>query len=181
MNFPIECGMMGIAYIVSILCKRGVIMSITKARKYLSQWKLDDKIQEFDVSSATVELAAQALGCDGSRIAKSLSLHFGEGAMLLVAAGDARIDNHKFKTEFNMKPKMLKADEVEPMIGHAIGGVCPFGIRDNVWVYLDVSMQRFPTIFPACGSANSAIELTPEELAEYSHAERWVDVCKDWE
>ena len=156
-------------------------MSIAKARKYLSQWKLDDKIQEFDVSSATVELAAQALDCDGSRIAKSLSLHCGDGAMLLVAAGDARIDNHKFKAEFSMKPKMLNADEVEPMIGHAVGGVCPFGINEDVHVYLDVSMQRFPTIFPACGSANSAIELTPDELEKYSHAEKWVDVCKNWE
>ena len=156
-------------------------MSITKARKYLSQWKLTDRIQEFDVSSATVELAAQALGCEENRIAKSLSLHFGEGAMLLVTAGDARIDNHKFKIEFNMKPKMLHTDEVEPMIGHAIGGVCPFGIHEDVPVYHDISMQRFSTIFPACGSANSAIELTPDELKEYAHAEKWVDVCKNWE
>ena len=156
-------------------------MSIEKARMYLSQYGLAEKIQEFPVSSATVELAAEALGCDGSRIAKSLSLHFDDHAMLVVTAGDARIDNHKFKETFGIKPKMLKFEEVEPLIGHAVGGVCPFGIRDNVRVYLDVSMQRFPTIFPACGSANSAIELTPEELAEYSHAERWVDVCKDWE
>ena len=156
-------------------------MSIEKARMYLSQYGLAEKIQEFPVSSATVELAAEALGCDGSRIAKSLSLHFDDHAMLVVTAGDARIDNHKFKETFGIKPKMLKFEEVEPLIGHVVGGVCPFGIKSDVHVFLDVSLRRFPTVFPACGSDNSAIELTPEELAKYSQAEKWVDVCKNWQ
>ena len=156
-------------------------MSIDKVRSYFSAYGLANQILEFDTSSATVELAAQALGCDSSRIAKSLSLQGNEGAILVVTAGDARIDNHKFKETFGLKPKMLKAEEVEPVIGHAIGGVCPFGINEHVSVYLDISLRRFETVFPACGSANSAIELSPKQLATYAHSSDWVDVCKNWQ
>lgn len=156
-------------------------MSIENARTYLARYGLEEKIQEFAASSATVDLAAQALGCEGSRIAKSLSLYFDDHAMLVVTAGDARIDNHKFKETFGIKPKMLKFEDVEPIIGHAVGGVCPFGIKAGIPVFLDVSLRRFPTVFPACGSANSAIELTPEELAACAQAEKWVDVCKNWQ
>ena len=156
-------------------------MAIERVRKYFQQWDMEGRIREFAVSSATVELAAEALGCEGSRIAKSLSLQAGDGAVLVVTAGDARLDNHKFKEAFGFKPKMLKAEAVEPLIGHAVGGVCPFGIQAGVPVYLDVSMKRFATVFPACGSANSAIELTLEELEKYSQAEKWVDVCKSWQ
>ena len=156
-------------------------MAIERVRAYFRQWDMEQRIQEFAVSSATVELAAEALGCEGQRIAKSLSLQDGDGAVLVVAAGDARIDNHKFKEAFGFKPKMLKPDQVEPRIGHAIGGVCPFAVSADVPVYLDVSMRRFATVFPACGSANSAIELTLAELEKYSQAEKWVDVCKAWQ
>lgn len=156
-------------------------VSIERVKRYFQQWNIEDRILEFDVSSATVELAAQALGCEGARIAKSLSLQDGhDGAVLVVAAGDARLDNHKFKEEFGIKPKMLRFEEVEPLVGHAVGGVCPFALNEGIEVFLDVSMKRFPTIFPACGSANSAIELTMTELEKYSRAEKWVDVCKNW-
>ncbi len=153
-------------------------MAIEKGRTYFRQFGLEDRVQEFTVSSATVELAAQALGVEGARIAKTLSFKNGDGGILIVAAGDARIDNRKFKEKFAMKAKMLTADEVLEYIGHAIGGVCPFGINDGVPVYIDVSVQRFATVFPAVGSDNSAIELTPQELFTYSKALEWVDVCK---
>ena len=153
-------------------------MSIETARAYLRQYGIEDRIQEFSVSSATVTLAAQALGVEPERIAKTLSFKRDDHAILVVAAGDARIDNRKFKETFGMKAKMLSPDEVVTLVGHAIGGVCPFGVNDGVEVYIDCSVKRFPTVFPAVGSANSAIALSCEELFTYSNALAWVDVCK---
>ncbi|MDY4976521.1 MAG: YbaK/EbsC family protein [Clostridia bacterium] len=156
-------------------------MAIEQVRQHFKQWGEEDRIQEFDVSSATVELAAQALSCSPARIAKTLSFHGPAGPMLIVAAGDAKIDNQKYKQVFGMKAKMLSYEEVEPLIGHQVGGVCPFGIRQGVLVYLDESLKRFTTVFPACGSANSAIELTLPQLELYSGFEKWIDVCKGWQ
>lgn len=153
-------------------------MAIEKVREYLKGFGVEDKILEFDVSSATVELAAQALGCEPCRIAKTLSFSVDGRAILIVAAGDAKIDNPKYKAKFQTKAKMLSFDEVEPLIGHAVGGVCPFGINEGVTVYLDESLKRFETVFPACGSSNSAIELTISQLEQYSGYTEWVDVCK---
>lgn len=153
-------------------------MSIERVKEYFRQYDIEDKILEFDVSSATVELAAQALGCEPQRIAKTLSFKIGDEAILIVAAGDARINNGKYKAKFGTKAKMLSADEVEQMVGHAVGGVCPFGINEGVKVYLDESLKRFETVFPACGSSNSAMEMTMEDLERYSGYEEWVDVCK---
>lgn len=153
-------------------------MAIEKVREYFKKWNMEDRILEFDVSSATVELAAQALQCEGARIAKTLSFHVGEQAILIVTAGDTKIDNAKYKATFGTKAKMLSFEEVEPLIGHGVGGVCPFGINEGVKVYLDESMKRFQTVFPACGSSNSAIELTISEMEQYSGYEKWVDVCK---
>ena len=141
---------------------------------------MDHQILEFDVSSATVALAAIALNCEAARIAKTLSFEFKEGAILIVAAGDARIDNAKFKTIFGCRPKMLAPQAVLDKIGYEIGGVCPFAVCDDVPVYLDESLKRFETVFPACGSSNSAIELTIDQLEQYTQATGWVDVCKDW-
>ena len=156
-------------------------MAIERVREYLKQWNAQDKIQEFEVSSATVELAAQALHCEGKRIAKTLSFYQGEECELIVAAGDAKVDNAKYKARFGTKAKMIPATEVEEKIGHAVGGVCPFAVNDGVKIYLDASLKRFSTVFPACGSSNSAIELTMQELEEYSGTREWVDVCKGWE
>ena len=157
-------------------------MSIEKARKHLSRWGKDGLIVEHEVSSATVELAAQALNTEPGRIAKTLSFLNEERTLLIVAAGDARVDSSKFKKAFGLKKaRMVPAEEVEPRIGHAIGGVCPFGVNDGVDVWLDESLRRFETVFPACGSSNSSIELSPEELAECSEACGWADVCKDWQ
>ena len=156
-------------------------MSIEIVRDYLKQFQADDRILEFETSSATVELAAQAVGCIPARIAKTLSFYTEDGCMLIVAAGDAKIDNSKFKHFFGYKAKMLNAEDVATMTNHAIGGVCPFGVPENVAVYLDKSMQRFDTIFPACGSSNSAIELDCDTLFTYSHAKEWIDVCKGWQ
>ena len=153
-------------------------MSIEKGRAYFRSFGMEDRVIEFTVSSATVELAAQALGVDGARIAKTLSFKTPDGCMLILAAGDARIDNHKFKEKFHMKAKMLSAEEVLDLVGHPVGGVCPFGIDEKIPVYLDVSMQRFVTVFPAVGSASSAIELNLDELYRYSNAREWIDVCK---
>ncbi len=153
-------------------------MSIEKGRAYFRQFGMEDRVLEFDVSSATVELAAQALGVDGARIAKTLSFKNGDGCMLILAAGDARIDNKKFKEKFHFKAKMLTSDEVLEMVGHPVGGVCPFGINDSIDVYLDVSLKRFETVFPAVGSGSSAIELDLDELYKYSNAKEWIDVCK---
>ena len=156
-------------------------MAIEKVREYFKEFGIDNRIQEFDVSSATVELAAEALGCEGCRIAKSLSFKVDDKPILVVAAGDAKVDNHKYKEQFSAKAKMLSLDECEQLIGHAVGGVCPFAINDGVEVYLDESLKRFETVFPACGSSNSAIELTIAELEKYSKYKAWVDVCKGWE
>ena len=152
-------------------------MSIEKGREFFRAQGIEDRVQEFTVSSATVELAAEALGVEPERIAKTLSFKSGDSCILVVAAGDARIDNHKFKDKFAMKAKMLTADEVLELVGHAVGGVCPFGIKKGVSVYIDKSVLRFKTVFPAVGSSSSAIELTPDELYKYSSAIEWVDVC----
>ena len=153
-------------------------MAIEKVREYFESFGAAARIREFDVSSATVELAAQALGCAPERIAKTLSFKTADGCMLILAAGDARIDNHKFKEKFHMKAKMLSADEVLELVGHPVGGVCPFGCKEGIPVYLDVSLQRFETVFPAVGSPSSAIELNLDELYKYSNALEWIDVCK---
>ena len=153
-------------------------MSIEKVRDYFKTKGIDERIQEFEVSSATVALAAKALHCEESRIAKTLSFHMGEKVILIVAAGDAKIDNTKYKARFGTKAKMLSFNEAEPLVGHAIGGVCPFAVNAGVETYLDVSLKRFKTVFPACGSPNSAIELSLEELEEYSDFIKWIDVCK---
>ena len=153
-------------------------MSIEKGRAYFRALGLEERVMEFDVSSATVDLAAKAIGVEGARIAKTLSFKTPEGCLLIVAAGDARIDNHKFKETFHMKARMLTADEVLELVGHPVGGVCPFGCKEGVPVYLDESLRRFETVFPAVGSANSAIELNLDELFRYAKALAWVDVCK---
>lgn len=153
-------------------------MSIERARAHLQKFGMDGRVLEFETSSATVELAAETAGCEPARIAKTLSFHAGERVALVVAAGDARIDNPKFKATFHTKAKMLSADEAEPLIGHAVGGVCPFGVNEGCDVYLDESLRRFETVFPACGSANSAIELTLDELERAAAPCTWVDVCK---
>ena len=153
-------------------------MSIEKVRSYLTKYGFDERIQEFDVSSATVELAAAALGCEGKRIAKSLTFLVDGQAVMIVAAGDVKVDNRKFKDRFHQKATMLTAEQVETLIGYKVGGVCPFAINDGVSVYLDESLKRFETVFPACGSSNSAIELTIPELEKLSGYQEWVDVCK---
>lgn len=155
-------------------------MAIEKVKAYFSQFGISDRVREFEVSSATVELAAQALNCEPCRIAKTLSFMTDGRAILVVAAGDAKIDNPKYKAQFGAKAKMLSPGEVEALTGHAVGGVCPFGINEGVAVYLDRSLKRFETVFPACGSSNSAIELSIPELEQYSGYTSWVDVCKGW-
>ena len=154
-------------------------MSIEKVRKYFEQYNLSNRVMEFEVSSATVNLAATALNCEPGRIAKTMSFKVDDRAILIVTAGDVKIDNHKYREQFSKKAKMLPQDEVLSLIGHPIGGVCPFGIDKDIAVYLDNSLKRFPTIFPACGSSNSAIELTIAELETYSNSCGWVDVCKE--
>ena len=156
-------------------------MAIEKVRAYFKTLGIEDKIQEFPVSSATVELAAQAVGVIPARIAKTLSFQAGERCVLVVAAGDAKVDNAKFKAQFQTKAKMLTPQEAEEKIGHAVGGVCPFAVNDGVEIYLDISLKRFDTVFPACGSSNSAIELTCAELEKYAGSAQWIDVCKGWQ
>lgn len=157
-------------------------MSIAAVRDYFKQFNMEDKILEFPVSSATVELAAQAAGVIPARIAKSLSFKVDDKAILIITAGDAKVDNSKFKQFFHTKAKMLSADEVTDLVGHAVGGVCPFALKDGVEVYLDCSMQRFDTVFPAAGSANSAIELTCQQLEQFScNCKGWGDFCKGWQ
>ncbi len=156
-------------------------MSIERVRAYFKSCNMENRIQEFEVSSATVELAAAALSCDPARIAKTLSFLVEDHAILVVAAGDAKVDNTKYKARFHTKAKMLSPQQVEELVGHAVGGVCPFAVKEGTEVYLDVSMKRFETMFPACGSSNSAIELTIPELEEHSGYLEWVDVCKGYE
>ncbi|NYB73315.1 YbaK/EbsC family protein [Sedimentibacter hydroxybenzoicus DSM 7310] len=156
-------------------------MSIEKVREYLKSFGKDRDILEMDESTATVELAARALGTEEARIAKSLSFYNEDSAMIIVVAGDAKIDNKKFKEHFGFKARMLVPEDTVKFTGHAIGGVCPFALPEKVTVYLDDSMKRFETMFPACGSGNSAIELTLNELEEISKSQKWIDVCKNWE
>ena len=152
-------------------------MAIDKVREFFRSHGIEDRVIEFDVSSATVELAAQALGCEGARIAKSMSFETPDG-VVVVCAGDTKVDNAKFKSKFETKAKMLSPDLLEEMVGHAMGGVCPFAIKDGVRVYLDESLKRFDTVYPACGSSNSAIGLSIPELEKYSGALEWVNVTK---
>ena len=161
--------------------KDGSNVSISRVKEYFQARNLEQRVWEFETSSATVELAAQTLDVRPARIAKTLSFALGEGCILVVAAGDARVDNRKFKDQFTMKAKMLAPEEVERLTGSEIGGVCPFALTEGTPVYLDVSLKRFATVFPACGSTNSAMEVTCDELFRYSRAEAWIDVCKDWE
>ena len=156
-------------------------MSIERVKAYFAQFGMESRICELGQSSATVELAAQALGCAPCRIAKTLSFSLNGVPILIVTAGDARIDNAKYRGRFGAKAKMLTPEEAAALIGHAVGGVCPFAVNDGVTVYLDRSLKRFDTVFPACGSSNSAIELTLDELERYSSSPEWVDVCKGWE
>lgn len=153
-------------------------MAIDRVREYFRKYGMEDRIREFEVSSATVALAAQALACEPSRIAKTLSFMIDGQVILIVAAGDAKIDNGKYKKQFGTKAKMLSPDEVVELVGHAVGGVCPFAVKQGVKVYLDESLKRFETVFPACGSSNSAIELTMPEMERFAGMEGWVDVCK---
>jgi len=155
-------------------------MAIEKVKEYFSQYGIEDRVQEFEVSSATVELAAQALHCEPCRIAKTLSFLVNGDPILIVAAGDAKIDNPKYKARFVAKAKMLSPEEAKELVGHAVGGVCPFAVHEWVTVYLDESLKRFETVFPACGSSNSAIELTIKELEQYANYAAWIDVCKGW-
>ena len=155
-------------------------MAIEKVKEYFASFGMQERVRELEMSSATVELAAQALGCEPCRIAKTLSFMVNETPVLIVAAGDAKIDNPKYKAQFGTKAKMLSPEEAVDLIGHAVGGVCPFAVNDGVSVYLDESLKRFDTLFPACGSSNSAIELTLDELEKYSNSIAWIDVCKNW-
>lgn len=153
-------------------------MAIDKVKEFFRQYGMEERIRELPESSATVALAAQALHCEPQRIAKTLSFLVEEQAILIVAAGDVKIDNTKYKKQFGTKAKMLSPDQVTELVGHAIGGVCPFAVNEGVRVYLDESLKRFETVFPACGSSNSAIELTIPEIEKYAKEEGWVDVCK---
>lgn len=156
-------------------------MSIQKVREYFKGFGIEDRIREFDVSSATVELAAIAVGVEGARIAKSMSFKIGEEPIIIVMAGDAKVDNSRYKAQFHTKAKMLTHEEAHELIGHDVGGVCPFALPEDVKVYLDVSLKRFGTVFPAAGSSNSAVEMTCDELERYaSNFVEWVDVCKGW-
>lgn len=155
-------------------------MSIQTVREYFRALNMEERVLEFDVSSATVELAAKALDCEPRRIAKTMSFLLDEKCIMVVTAGDARIDNGKYKRLFGRKARMVPSESVEELTGHAVGGVCPFAVADGTPVYLDVSLKRFETVFPACGSGNSAIELSPAELEEFSAAESWIDVCREW-
>ena len=157
-------------------------MSIQKCRDYFRALGLEDRIQEFDVSSATVELAAQAVGCPPERIAKTLSFLVDDKCVLIVAAGDAKIDNPKFKAQFHTKAKMLTPEQVVDFTGHAVGGVCPFALPEEseTTVYLDRSLQRFSLVYPAAGSSNSAVALSLDELDRCAHSAGWIDVCKNW-
>ena len=155
-------------------------MAFEAAKQYLHSIGLGERVKEFDVSSATVELAAQAVGCEPAHIAKTLSFLAGNEGMLIVAAGDAKVDNHKYKETFHTKAKMMTPDQAVELVGHAVGGVCPFGIKPGIKVYLDESLRRFDIVYPACGSANSAVRLSIPELESASKSSGWVDVCKGW-
>ncbi len=156
-------------------------MSIEKVREYFDQFGMKDRVLEFDRSSETVELAAQTVGCEPKQITKTMSFLVGDDTILICLAGDAKIANAKYKKQFGMKAKMISFDDVEDLIGHQVGGVCPFAIKEGVKVYLDESLKRFETVYPAAGSGNSAIELTIPELEKYSNYTEWIDIAKDWE
>ena len=156
----------------------GEIMSVSRVKSYLEQWNLQDRVIEFDVSSATVELAAEAVGCEPARIAKTMSFLVGGEAVLVVLAGDVKIDNRKFKDRFHTKACMIRAENVKDKTGHPIGGVCPFDVKDGVYVYLDESLKRFEVVYPAAGSATSAVRLTLAELEMAAHCRDWVDISK---
>lgn len=155
-------------------------MAIDQVRTYFRELGYEHRIIEFDVSSATVDLAAEALKTEGKRIAKTLAFRYFDQTLLIVTAGDAKIDNGKFKSKFNLKARMLDYQETEEKVGHAVGGVCPFAVNENCVVVLDESLKRFETVYPACGSASSAIELNLNELEKLSKSTQWVDVCKEW-
>ena len=155
-------------------------MSVDKVKSYFRTYDMEQRVLEFAESSATVELAAHAVGCEPAKIAKTLSFWVEEQPILIVTAGDAKIDNKKYRSQFAKKAKMLSFDEVESVIGHGVGGVCPFAINDGIEVYLDESLKRFDVVYPACGSSNSAIGLSIPELEQYSNFKTWIDVCKDW-
>lgn len=154
-------------------------MSLENVKHYFQELNIEDRIKEFDVSSATVSLAAAALGCEPARIAKTMSFLVNDAAILIVMAGDTRVDNQKFKATFGTKAKMLTPEQLDIYVGHAIGGVCPFGVKEGVTIYLDEALKRFESVFPACGSSNSAIELTIPELEQYSKFSDWVLVSKE--
>lgn len=154
-------------------------MSIEKAKEYLKQYNMEDKVTEFEQSSATVDLAAAAVGCEPDRIAKTLSFIVDGQPVLIVASGMSKVDNHKYKEQFKTKAKMIEFDKVEELIGHAPGGVCPFGVNDGVVTYLDVSLKKYDTVFPAAGSSNSAIELSISDLERVSGMKEWIDVCRE--
>lgn len=156
-------------------------MSFVKAKEYIEKYGLGKNIMEFTESSATVEEAARVLGCDDDEIGKTLSFLVGEDPILILVSGKARIDNAKYKQEFKVKAKMIKFDDVERLIGHAVGGVCPFGVNDGVKVFLDESLKKHDIIYPAAGSSNSAVKLTLSELEDITNYEKWVDVCKEGE
>ena len=156
-------------------------MSLERAKQYLSQYGLENEVMEFPVSSATVAEAAIAVGCEERAIAKTLSFIVEDKPIVIVVSGDSKIDNHKYKEEFHTKAKMIAFEDVEPLVGHAVGGVCPFGVEENVKVYLDESLKKCPVVYPACGSSNSAIKLTVEQLESIVPLEKWVDVCKEME
>lgn len=158
---------------------RNINMSVAQVKAYFAQFSMEERVLEIEESSATVEAAARALHCEAQRIAKTLSFYGKQGVILVVTAGDRKIDNKKYREYFGLKAQMLKLGEVEPLIGHEVGGVCPFAVAEGVAVYLDVSLMRFETVFPAAGSANSMIELNMEELERYSNCKAWVDVCKE--
>lgn len=153
-------------------------MSLVKAKEYLQKYGLENKIMEFDVSSATVGEAAKAINCKEEEIVKTLSFTIDDKPILIATAGDSKVDNSKFKAEFNVKAKMIPIEDVERLVGHSVGGVCPFGIKENVDVYLDTSIKRFEIVYPACGSSNSAVKLTVSELEKASNCKKWIDVCK---
>jgi prolyl-tRNA editing enzyme YbaK/EbsC (Cys-tRNA(Pro) deacylase) len=167
----------------AVIIRRGMRqkMTVESVREYLAAFGMADRVMEFETSSATVELAAQALGVPPGRIAKTLSFRYNGGCLLVLAAGDAKIDNAKYKAAFGVKARMLDSDEILSMVGYAAGGVCPFAIPEEIAVFLDASLRRFETVFPACGSANSAVEMTCDELYRCARARQWVDVCKGWE
>ena len=170
---------MWIVVFLFLVYKGEKIMSFEKARNYLKKYGLDNNVMEFSVSTATVEEAAKAINCKEQEIAKTLSFIVEEKPILIVVSGDSRVDNGKYKAEFNTKAKMIPFDNVEQMVGHAVGGVCPFGVNDDVAIYLDNSLKRFETVYPACGSSNSVIKLTLEQLQKIINYEKWVDICKE--